>query len=121
MFPILGEVEAADLPLTELSRRLQDLLVTRNVVQHADVVVSVAEYRPIYLGGDVLKPGEYRYRPEMTVRQAVALAGGYDRSQTERTCRLQRSPWPAATSALLRSNTRDKELGRPGLGRNSTV
>ena len=26
VFPILGEVEAADLPLTELSRRLQDLL-----------------------------------------------------------------------------------------------
>ena len=81
VFPILGEVDAADLPLTELSRRLQDLLVTRNVVQHADVIVSVAEYRPIYLGGDVLKPGEYRYRPEMTVRQAVALAGGYDTLQ----------------------------------------
>jgi polysaccharide export outer membrane protein len=78
VLPILGEVEAADMPLTELGRRLQDLLAARNVVRHSEVIVSVAEYRPIYLSGDVLKPGEYRYRPEMTVRQAVALAGGYD-------------------------------------------
>jgi len=74
VFPIIGEIEAADMPLAELRQRLQDLLVARNVVRQPDVIVSVAEYRPIYLSGDVLRPGEYRYRPEMTVRQAVALA-----------------------------------------------
>ena len=36
------------------------------------------EYRPIYVNGDVSKPGEQTYRPLMTVRQAVALSGGYD-------------------------------------------
>jgi polysaccharide export outer membrane protein len=38
----------------------------------------VAEYRPVYLNGDVAKPGAQTYRPGMTVRQAIALAGGYD-------------------------------------------
>jgi len=83
VFPIIGEIEAVDMPLTELKQRLRDLLVARNVVRQPDVIVSVAEYRPIYLSGDVLRPGEYRYRPEMTVRQAVALAGGYDTLQSQ--------------------------------------
>ena len=38
----------------------------------------VAEYRPIYLNGDVAKPGEEPYRPGLTVRKAIALAGGFD-------------------------------------------
>ncbi len=42
------------------------------------VTVSIAEYRPVYLNGDVSKPGEQAYRPGMTVRQAVSLAGGYE-------------------------------------------
>ena len=42
------------------------------------VVATVVEYRPIYVNGDVSKPGEHPFRPQMTVRQAVALSGGYD-------------------------------------------
>jgi polysaccharide biosynthesis/export protein len=40
--------------------------------------VTVAEYGPIYVDGDVSKPGEYPYRLPMTARQAMALSGGYD-------------------------------------------
>ena len=42
-----------------------------------EVSVTVSEFRPIYISGDVAKPGEYAFRPGMTVRQAVAVAGGY--------------------------------------------
>ena len=35
------------------------------------------EYRPIYVTGDVLTPGQQVYRASMTVRQAVAVAGGF--------------------------------------------
>jgi polysaccharide export outer membrane protein len=41
-------------------------------------MITVAEYRPVYLDGDVEKPGAQTYRPGMRVRQALALAGGYD-------------------------------------------
>ena len=78
--PFLGEVEAAELSLSELRRHLEELLVANNVVERPDVIVSVAEYGPIYLDGDVAKPGEYRFHPEMTVRTAIALAGGIDPS-----------------------------------------
>jgi polysaccharide export outer membrane protein len=48
------------------------------VIDPEDVSALVVEYRPIYVDGDVFRPGEHPYRPLMTVREAVALAGGYD-------------------------------------------
>lgn len=42
------------------------------------ITLVIAEYRPIYLNGDVTQPGQQTYRPGLTVRQAVALAGGYE-------------------------------------------
>ncbi|TIT21906.1 MAG: sugar ABC transporter substrate-binding protein, partial [Mesorhizobium sp.] len=44
----------------------------------------IADYRPIYVTGDVLTPGQQAYRPLMTVRQAIAVSGGFSllRSRT---------------------------------------
>jgi polysaccharide biosynthesis/export protein len=41
------------------------------------VVVEIAEYRPVFVDGDVARPGEYGYRADLTVRKAIAKAGGY--------------------------------------------
>lgn len=41
------------------------------------VTLSIAEYRPVYVDGDVANPGAYPFRPGLTARQAVTLAGGY--------------------------------------------
>jgi polysaccharide export outer membrane protein len=93
-FPLLGELKAAGITLPELREKVKSLLPTK--VFHArdrsiatspdgvvtispdEVTLTVAEYRPIYLNGDVAKPGAQTYRPGMTVRQAISLAGGYD-------------------------------------------
>ena len=48
------------------------------VIDPDEVTTIVADYRPIYVDGDVSKPGEYPYRPAITVRQLIAVAGGYD-------------------------------------------
>ena len=77
-YPLLGEIEIADLSLSDLGQRLQALLAARNVVRHATVSVAVVEHQPIYVSGDVAKPGEYPYRPGMTVRHVAALAGSID-------------------------------------------
>jgi len=47
------------------------------VIKFDEVSASVVAYRPIYVQGDVMKPGELTYRPHMTVRQAIGAAGGY--------------------------------------------
>lgn len=75
---IIGDVPAAGLTLPELREKLSAQLVAKNVMHDPEVEVEVKEYRPIYVGGDVMKPGSYSYRIGMNVRDAVALAEGYD-------------------------------------------
>ncbi|MDQ0325874.1 polysaccharide export outer membrane protein [Rhodopseudomonas julia] len=43
-----------------------------------DVFFDLVASRPVYVHGDVGEPGEVTYRPDLSVRQAVTLAGGYD-------------------------------------------
>jgi polysaccharide export outer membrane protein len=89
--PLVGDFKVAGLTLQQLRTKLQDELASkvyrrRNtdgreipvMVAPDEVIVTIAEYRPIYVNGDVSKPGEQPFRPGMTVRQAIALAGGYD-------------------------------------------
>jgi len=90
-FPLLGTLPAAGLSPRELQVRVQSILAIKVFQQRAadgreieiainpaDIMVTVVEYRPVYVNGDVAKPGEYGYRPFMTARQVVAMSGGYD-------------------------------------------
>jgi polysaccharide export outer membrane protein len=90
-YPLLGTVVVAGLSPSEARTKIQGILPTkvfrqstpdgreRVVVLDADqVTANVVEYRPIYINGDVSRPGVQAYRPLMTVRQAVALCGGYE-------------------------------------------
>jgi polysaccharide export outer membrane protein len=43
------------------------------------VSLLMVAYRPITMLGQVKSPGRYPYSAGMTIRQAVALAGGYDK------------------------------------------
>jgi len=48
-----------------------------NLVHKPSVAVEIIAYRPIYVLGEVNKPGQYAYQPGMTVVTAVAVAGGF--------------------------------------------
>jgi polysaccharide export outer membrane protein len=76
--PLVGEVRAAGLGLAELRRRVTDLLAGTRKLQEPDVTVELVELRPFYVTGDVSRPGAVPFRGGLTVRSAVALAGGYD-------------------------------------------
>jgi polysaccharide export outer membrane protein len=91
VLPLIGRVDAAGLDLTALRERVQTAFATKVYRRRAEdgrtfaivlspdeVNVTIAEYRPVYLNGDVAKPGAQPFRPGLTVRQAVSLAGGYD-------------------------------------------
>jgi polysaccharide biosynthesis/export protein len=41
------------------------------------VAVEVEVYRPFFILGEVVAPGQYPYVPNMTVETAVAIAGGF--------------------------------------------
>ncbi len=91
-FPLIEPVNVAGRTLEEVRADVKAALAQR-VYRHRtgdgrevminfqpqEIVVNVAEYPPVYVTGDVRTPGAVAYHPEMSVRQAVALAGGYDR------------------------------------------
>jgi polysaccharide export outer membrane protein len=89
-FPLLGIVAVGGLSPSEIQAKVQVALATKIFRQRMsdgrenavtidpDEVTITVVYRPIYVNGDVSKPGEQPFRPFMTVRQAIALSGGYD-------------------------------------------
>lgn len=74
--PAVGRVRAAGLTLEELETAIVERLVKLSDIQSVRVVVSVSEYRPVYVVGLVNNPGRFPYAPRTTILQAVALAGG---------------------------------------------
>lgn len=76
--PLVGEVNVNGMALIELRSKLKNLLSTNESVRQADVLVELIEHRPFYIHGDVARAGSYPFKPNMTVRHAVALAGGMD-------------------------------------------
>jgi polysaccharide export outer membrane protein len=89
-FPLIGNITVQGLTLPELRARIKAALGGRVVTLRGandaqttvaidinDVLVSVATYRPIFVRGEVVKPGEYAYRGPIAVREAVAMSGGY--------------------------------------------
>jgi polysaccharide export outer membrane protein len=92
-YPLLGTLSVADLSPATAQAKVQALLAAKAFRQRTpdgreysvgidpdEVTATVVEYRPIYVNGDIAKPGELAYRPQMTIRQAIALSGGYDTS-----------------------------------------
>ncbi|HET8995309.1 MAG TPA: polysaccharide biosynthesis/export family protein [Acetobacteraceae bacterium] len=75
--PLLGEVRAAGLTPTQLQDAVAAGLKRRNLLRDPNVAAEVVEYRPIFVLGEVNKPGQYPYQPGMTMVTAVAVAGGF--------------------------------------------
>lgn len=90
VLPLAGEVKIEGETLAAAAKKIAALLNGKVYRQSApggeevshlilgnEVVTGIVQYRPIYVMGDVARPGEYPFRPSLTVRQAVAIAGGY--------------------------------------------
>lgn len=90
-FPLLEPINVTGMTLHELRETVKESLPSQVYRQHAadgaavlinilpeEIILDIVAYPPIYVTGDVTKPGEIEFRPDMTVRQALALAGGLD-------------------------------------------
>lgn len=75
--PLLGGVHTAGLTPAGLERAIASALVRDKLLREPSVVTEVTTYRPIFVLGEVNKPGEYPYRPGMTMVTAAAVAGGF--------------------------------------------
>jgi polysaccharide export outer membrane protein len=74
--PLVGDIQAAGKTLPEFRADLVTLLGSE-FVRDPNVTVNVVNYRPVYVLGEVTRPGEYAYNERMTVYALVAMAGGF--------------------------------------------
>lgn len=89
-FPLIGDVKAAGLGPEALSQAIQARLKAGYLLE-PKVSVQVASYRPIYILGEVKKPGEYPFTQGLTIRGAVAKADGFTYRANEKRVFLKRA------------------------------
>jgi polysaccharide biosynthesis/export protein VpsN len=75
-YPLLGEVKVRGLTARQLEQKIAEGLRGRFLI-NPRVNVSIAEYRPFFVRGEVASPGGYAFKPGLTVEKAVSLAGGF--------------------------------------------
>ena len=75
--PLLGRFHAAGFTASGLARALEYALKAAGLERAPSVAVEVLRYRPVFVLGEVHKPGAFPYQPGMTVLTAVAEAGGF--------------------------------------------
>jgi protein involved in polysaccharide export with SLBB domain len=84
-------VSAAGSRTDELARTISEHLKSRVGLKELPTTsVEVVQFRPFYILGRVEKPGEYPYRPDLSVVQAVSIAGGLPRVADPALMRLGR-------------------------------
>lgn len=74
--PLIGSIPANSKTLSQLQQEITEAL-DKDYIINPRVNLEVVNYRPFYILGDVNKPGSYPYIEGMTVRMAVAIAGGF--------------------------------------------
>jgi protein involved in polysaccharide export with SLBB domain len=79
--PLIGDINASGLQVKELAQEISDRLQQRaGGTERPYAAVEIIQFRPFSIVGDVQRPGDYPYRPGLTVLQAIGIAGGYYRS-----------------------------------------
>ena len=74
--PLIGQIPANSKTITQLQEEITTAL-NKDYIINPRVNLEVVNFRPFYILGDVNKPGSYAYIEGMTVRMAVAIAGGF--------------------------------------------
>jgi protein involved in polysaccharide export with SLBB domain len=83
-YPLIGQVEVAGKTTDEVSATIAERL-RAGYVRDPAVNVAITTYRPFFILGEVTNAGSFPYTPNLTVRGAIATAGGYTyRANTRR-------------------------------------
>ncbi|WP_213981322.1 polysaccharide biosynthesis/export family protein [Sphingomonas sp. dw_22] len=89
-FPLIGEIQAAGLQPDDVSHAIEDKL-KQGYLLEPKVSTQVLNFRPIYILGEVNKPGEYPYVQGLTIRGAVAKADGFTYRANQKKVFVKRS------------------------------
>ncbi len=87
--PLIGGVKARALTTYDLSNQIAATL-REQYVRDPEVSVEIAEYRPFYIMGEVRSAGQFPYQSGMSVKAAIAIAGGFGPRADERNIQITR-------------------------------
>jgi polysaccharide export outer membrane protein len=74
--PLVGSLAARGLTTAQLSHALSQRL-KQGYIRQPKVAIEVEAYRPFFIHGEVANPGQYAYLANLTVENAIAIAGGF--------------------------------------------
>ncbi|MFD9898977.1 polysaccharide biosynthesis/export family protein [Mesorhizobium sp. NPDC059025] len=81
--PFVGELDVKGKTTTEVAAAIAAGLQQKlGLPDRPEASVEIAEFRPVFLAGDVQTPGKYPYAPGLTVLKAMSLAGGLRRADS---------------------------------------
>jgi protein involved in polysaccharide export with SLBB domain len=75
-FPLLGDIPVGGMTLVEFTQMLTKRLAT-GYLRDPRVTAEIINMRPVYILGEVMRPGEHAFVDGMSVYAAVAKAGGF--------------------------------------------
>ena len=75
--PLLGDLRARGFSPAKLAEEIKNAYQAQSLLVDPFVQVDIRQYRPFFITGAVTQPGSYPYRPGMTIRHALAVAGGF--------------------------------------------
>ena len=101
-YPFLGEIQVSGLTVGKLEEKITDGLKGDYLVSPS-VSVSVVEYRQFYIHGEGEAPGGFPYVPGLTLRKAIALAGGF-------TERASRSKMYVIQDGIVNTSERSRQI-----------
>jgi polysaccharide export outer membrane protein len=83
-FPLCGKVQVSGLTSSGVADALRQCL-GKGYLRHPNVTVLVREYnsKKIFVFGEVQKPGTFPYEQNMSIIQAITLAGGFTKTASK--------------------------------------
>ena len=87
--PFIGLVKARGLTSQRIAHVIRNRLAAQ-YVKDPEITVDIAQHRPFYVLGEVRNAGQFPYAGGLTVRSAVAIAGGFSERANERIVQITR-------------------------------
>jgi protein involved in polysaccharide export with SLBB domain len=75
--PLVKEVKVVGLTLRGAEKAIEQALLDKRILVRPSVTIQAISLRPVYILGEVGKPGEYDFKEGLTVFAVVSQAGGY--------------------------------------------
>ncbi|VVP27849.1 hypothetical protein PS900_04198 [Pseudomonas fluorescens] len=104
-YPFIGELNAKGKTAAEIEQLIVEKLKGDYLIDPR-VSVSVLKYREFFISGEVKTPGGYPFQPGLTLRRAVALAGGLTERASDTRITIIRDQSPTKTEEKATLDTK---------------